>query len=186
MNVAVITLTLSYTLMKLSFTVSEPEAVAFSENFRLESPTHRKARRSSRLFLPIILCPILLMFVYRFGFSPVPIGILLLLMVSWYVFYPMRYDSLCRRRAALQMQEPAFQGMFGSYDLDINEDCLLAVGAAGESKYNWDAVRRTELTDEYLFIYLSGPMGYPISIRQVGAEVATQANEEINRLRKIA
>ena len=185
-NTDVIPLNVAHILMKLRFTVTETEALALTENFRSNSPTHRRARQRARLFLPILLSLTLALFVYRFGFAPAPIGVLASAILLWYFLYPLRFDSLARRQATSQMQESSYANMFGNYEMEITQSHLFSTGPAGESKFKWNAVRRTELTDEYLFVFMSGSMGYPISIDQIGPEAARQAADEINRLRELA
>ena len=172
--------------MKLRFTVSEPDVLALSENFYRSSPIHRKSRQSSRLYLPIVLTPLMLLFIYSFGFSLVPISIFLAAMILWYAFYPLHFDKRLRNHAQKQLQESSFSNVFGVYDIELRDDHLISSGPTGDSRLNWDSIHRTEITDEYLFVFFSGPTGIPISISQIGIELARKANNEINRYRKKA
>ena len=170
--------------MHLQFTISESDALAFSENFYRSSAAHQKARRSARLILPIFLTPVMLLFLYRFGFSPIPIAIFVVAMISWFMLYPLRFDKRVRKHAKKQMGESSYAKIFGTYELSFDDTYLRSFGPTGESKYNWEAVHRVELTDTYLFVFLSGPMGYPISIGQIGFETAQRSYNEIKRIRE--
>jgi YcxB-like protein len=168
--------------MKLAFDVSERDMLAFSERYHRASRTHNRARQSARLLLPMMLLPVMLLFFLNFGFSPAPIVILVMAMIGWYVYYPMRFDKCVRNQVRKQMCESSYSNMFGAYEITLDEDSLKSSSPTGEARYNWDAVDRVELTDDYLFVFLSGPMGYPVSIDQIGANAAHEAFEEMNRL----
>lgn len=167
--------------MNFKYDVSETDILAFSERFYSSSPSHRKTRESTRLLLPLILTPVTLLFIYKFGFSPIPVAIFLVTAIGWYVLYPWRFDMQVRRYAKKQMQESGFANLFGTYEVSINDEHLTSIGPVGESKYKWNAVNRAELSEKYLFVFLSGPQGLVIPVSQVGFDVARQACDTINQ-----
>jgi len=154
--------------MNFKYDVSETDILALSERYYSSSTSHRKTRESARLLLPLILIPVTLLFIYKFGFSPIPVAIFSVTAIGWYVLYPWRFDMRVRRYAKKQMQESGFANLFGTYEV-------------GESKYKWNAVNRAELSEKYLFVFLSGPQGLVIPVSQVGFDIARQACDTINQ-----
>ena len=166
--------------MNLKFNVSEKDVLAFSERYYRSSPSHNRVRESTRIMLPLMLTPVMLLFIYNFGFSPLPSVIFLVAMAGWYVLYPRRFDKRVRKYMEKQMKESSYSNMFGAYELSFDDEHLMSTGPTGESKYKWNAVNRAELSDEYLFVFLSGPQGFTIPINQIGFDVAHQACNVIN------
>ena len=68
------------------------------------------------------------------------------------------------------------------YHLKISDQFLICDSPTGYSEYRCDAVDRATMTDEYLFIFLAGPTGFPIRIAGVGSSVAAEAYEKIQSL----
>ena len=120
-------------------------------------------------------------FIYKFGFSLLATALFLGAMIAWYTLYPRRFDSRVRKHLKKQMQESGYANMFGSYEININDDHLASVGPTGDSKHKWNAVNRAELSEEYLFVFLSGPQGLPIPVNEIGVDAARQACDAINQ-----
>ena len=172
--------------MKLTFNVSEPETLAMTEQFYKDSPSHQRIRNRTRWTLPLILVPIVILFTLRFGFALPSIAVFAVGIVAWIVIAPHRFDARIRRYALNQMKESSFAKSFGKYTIQINDEHLLSDGPTGHTEYNWDAVDRTILTDKYLFVFLSGPLGFPIKTIDVGSEEAIKAHGRIQQLIKTA
>ena len=78
------------------------------------------------------------------------------------------------------LDEGSHHKNFGQCELAISESGLHSIAPSGESKFHWESVDRTLLTDTYLFIFLNGPIGYPVPISEVGKESARAAYEYVN------
>lgn len=165
--------------MELTFTVSERESLALTEQFYKDSPLHQRARNRTRWTLPLILLPILVVFIAQFGFAVLPTTVFLLGAVGWFLLSPKLFDARVKRYAKQQMRESSYAKSLGDYRIQIDDTKLVSEGPTGYTEYRWDAVDRVVLTEEFLFIFLSGPMGLVISIKQVGTERAKVAYDAI-------
>ncbi len=167
--------------MDLKFTITEPEALAFSEQYYKDSASYRRSRNRTRWSLPILLLPVLALFTYQFGFS-LPSAFFLVATCAWAVIAPKRFDIRVRRYMQKQMVESSYNKTFGAYRLKIDEKHLVSDGPTGYTEYRWDAVDRVKMTDEFLFIFLAGPSGFPIRIAEIGNSIATEAFGKLQTL----
>lgn len=167
--------------MTLTFTVTERESLALTERYYRDSPMHRRARTRARWTLPVILLPVMVVFLVQFGFSIAPTIVFIVAIVLWYFVSPLRFDARIRRYAKQQMRESSFAKSLGSYVVHISAEHLLSDGPTGHSTYRWEGVDRVVLTKSFLFVFLAGPMGLPISVEEIGAERAKLAYEAIQR-----
>ena len=168
--------------MKLTFTLSEPEALAMTEQFYKESPSHQRIRNRTRWALPILLLPIVLLFTWQFGLDLPSVAVFLTGMIGWFIVAPQRFDAKVRRYAQSQMKESSYAKSFGEYSIQINDDHLISDGPTGHTEYNWNGVDRSVLTDGYLFVFLAGPSGFPIKTSDIGIENARLAHCRIQQL----
>ncbi len=172
--------------MKLTFNLNEPEALALTELFYKDSPSHQRIRNRTRWVLPIFLLPIVILFTLQFGFSLPSIVVFAIAIVGWIIIAPRRFDTQIRRYAQNLMKESSYAKSFGEYTIQINDGHLLSNGPTGHAEYNWNAVDRAILTDKYLFIYLSGASGLAIKTSEIGTENALNAHSRIQQLIEIA
>jgi len=159
--------------MTLQFTLDEAGALALTEAFLRQSPSYRKQRAFVRWLTPCIILGVLALEGARRGFTPA-MPVLALGALLWFAFYPRRFDALVRRQALRQLREMAYAKAFGACTLTVAEDGLHSVSPTGSSHHLWSGVGRIELAPDYLFIFLAGPLGYPIRRSEVG-EAAVQA-----------
>ncbi len=105
----------------------------------------------------------------------------------WFFLYPLRYARSVERYSEKFIDEGSGSKNFGAYELELSDAGIHSVGPSGTGTYNWEAVDRTSLTDSYLFIFLNGPIGYPIPIRDIGNEAAVEAQRliELNKSKKV-
>ena len=168
--------------MDLKFTIAEPETMAFSEQYYRDSASHRRIRNRTRWALPILLLPILAVFTCQFGFSWTTAAIFVAAAVVWIVIAPKRFDTRVRHYMQKQMLESSYSKVFGVYKLKIEEKHLVSDGPTGYTEYRWDAVDRVTITDDFLFIFLAGPSGFPIRIAEIGNSIATEAFGKLQSL----
>ena len=74
-----------------------------------------------------------------------------------------------------------FDENFGECELTLSDSGLHSIAPSGESKFHWASVDRTLLTDTYLFIFLNGPIGYPIPISEIGRDSALAAYKYVTQ-----
>ncbi len=172
--------------MKLTFNLNEPEALALTELFYKDSPSHQRIRNQTRWVLPIFLLPIVILFTVLFDFSLPSIVVFAIAIVGWISIAPRRFDKRLRRYAQNLMNESSYRKSFGEYTIQINDLHLVSDGPTGHGEYNWNAVDRVILTDKYLFIFLSGASGFAIKTSEIGTENARNAHSRIQQLIDIA
>ena len=167
--------------IELTFTVSERESLALAEQYYQDSPLHQRARSRTSWTLPVVLLIIMAAFVLQFGFAVVPIAIFVLGAVVWFILAPLHFDARMRSHTEQRLREPSYAKLFGTYSIRIDDKCLVSSGPTGYAEYDLDAVDRVVLTEEFLFIYLAGAMGYPVSVEQVGADRAKLAHDAVQQ-----
>ncbi|MFG0255310.1 MAG: YcxB family protein [Rhodopirellula sp. JB053] len=168
--------------MNLSFNVTKRECIAFAEQFYKDSPSHQRIRNRTRWTLPVLLVPVMLFFALQYGLTAPSTAVFLLGIVGWIWIAPKRFDARVRRYAEQQMGESSYDKLYGDYTIQINNDNLRSDGPTGQTEYKWDAVDRVATTDDYLFVFLSGPSGFPISKEQVGHDEAQLAYDKLCQL----
>ena len=162
-------------LMTLNFQMRREDILAFTREYHSASPTYQRTRMRVRFMLPaIMLCLWLFTFATR-GFEWTATVVFLGVAALWYCFYPARFDRRVERYAGKTLDEASHSKCLGPCELTLSEAGLHSKSNTGESTFYWSAVDRVLLTEAYLFIFLTGPIGYPIPIADVGSEAAQSA-----------
>ena len=145
--------------MTLNFQIRREDVLAFSREYHAASPTYQRTRTRVRCTLPVILLCLWLLELATNGFNWISTIIYLGGAALWFFLYPARFDRRVQRYAEKTIDEASYSKSFGP--------C--------ERTFYWSAVDRVLLTDSYCFIFLTGPIGYPIPIVNVGREAAKAA-----------
>lgn len=161
--------------MKLTFQVREDDLLAFNERYLVHSSTHQKARTRVRCILPAFMLGLIVFNCSTQGFSFGSVVPYALIGALWFFYYPLRFDANVRNHVKKQLKEPSHAKMLGSYELTLTESSLESVSPLGSGSYPWSVVERAELSDQYLFIYLSGPLGYPVPRSDIGPVLTDEA-----------
>lgn len=167
--------------MILRFNMQRHDNLAFSRAYYASSPTYRSARTRVRLTLPLLMLIVWGYTTIKTEFDWVRTSIYAAVTLLWYFLYPLRYDRSVEKYTEKFIDENSGSKNFGPYELELSEKGIHAFGPSGTSTFHWDLVDRVSLTDTYLFIFLSGPMGYPIPIKDIGNELAVQAQRFIEQ-----
>lgn len=114
------------------------------------------------------------------GFDWSRTGIYLGIGLLWFFLYPARFRRNVEKYCEKTIDEGTYAKNFGACELALSDAGLHSKFPSGESTFHWSSVDRTSLTDQYLFIFLNGPSGYPIPISDVGREAAVAAFEYVN------
>mgnify|MGYP001389581527 CR=1 FL=1 len=165
--------------MTLNFKIREEDALALNEQFLRGSPSHQKMRARQRWALPCVMLVLLLFTGFSRGFKLSSTLLCAGVAAAWFVIYPKRMDALVRKCVGRQMAESSYPKSFGTCELTISEEGMHSISPLGSALYGWSGVDRAELTPEYLFIFLAGPLGYPIRRSEVGSDVAEAAYEYV-------
>lgn len=166
--------------MTLRFQMGREDVLAFSRAYYAASPTYRRAKTRARLMLPIMMLILLTLTTNHSGFKVSNTVIFLGMGILWFIFYPVLFNRNVEKYCEKTIDEGSHSKNFGPCELTLSESGLHDRSPSGESTFYWSAVDRVTLTDQYLFIFLNGPMGYPIPIADVGIEAARAALEYVN------
>lgn len=161
--------------MILNFQMRREDVLAFSREYHATSPTYQSTRTKVRFGLPVFMLCFWLYVLMTRGFVLSSTLIYLGTAVLWFIFYPARYDRRVQRYAEKAIDEESYKKSLGPCELTISESGLHSKSNLGESTFFWSAVDRVLLTDSYCFIFLNGPLGYPIPIADVGLDAAKAA-----------
>lgn len=161
--------------MTLNFTLDENDALAFTEKYLRDSISHQRVKARVRWVLPILLIAMACYYTWRDGFSWFLPGIFGSIALLWWLLYPGRFDSRVRALAKKQMGESSYAKSFGRYEVVLLDEHLLSTSPTGSSTYLWSAVDRVEMDSQYLYIFLSGPLGYPMRLSEIGRDIAQSA-----------
>jgi hypothetical protein len=161
--------------MTLNFQMRREDVLAFSREFNAASPTYQRTRTRVRFMLPVVMLCLWLFTFSSGGFDWTSTIIYLGVAVLWFFLYPARFDRRVQRYAEKTIDEGSYSKSLGPCELTLSESGLHSKSNTGESTFYWSSVDRVLLTDRYLFIFLTGPIGYPISIADVGLDAATVA-----------
>jgi hypothetical protein len=167
--------------MTLRFQMGRDDVLEFSRQYHIASPTYRRTRMRVRWMLPIIMTALWALTISRSGFEWTSTSIFIGVGLLWFFFYPARYDRNVQKYCEKTIDEGSYHKNFGQCELTLSESGLRSIAPSGESKFPWASVDRTLLTDTYLFIFLNGPIGYPIPISDIGRESALAAYEFVTQ-----
>ena len=165
--------------MTITFQIRKEDVLAFSCAYHAASTTFQRARTRVRYMLPAAMLCLWLFTTAGSGFEWTATILFLGFAVLWYFFYPARFDRRIERYAAKTLDESSYSKSFGPCELTLSESGLHSKSNTGESTYYWSAVDRVLLTDAYLFIFVTGPVGYPIRIADVGSDAAKAAYDYV-------
>ena len=163
--------------MTLHFTLTENDCLAFTEHYLRDSKSHQALRTRVRWLLPGMLIFMACYYIWRDGVSFIAPVICGGVAVAWWFFYPRRFDARIRAHAKKQMAESSYAKSLGAIELQLLDEYLHSTGPLGSSTYSWSGVDRVRLDSDYLTIFLSGPLGYPIRIAEVGQDAAQRAHD---------
>jgi lysylphosphatidylglycerol synthetase-like protein (DUF2156 family) len=166
--------------MTLQFEFRREDILAFTKAYNAESPTYLKARSRTRWALPLLMLVIGVVQSLESGFQMSRAVFYTAVSIAWFVLYPKRFDNRVQKYAEKASAESGYSKTLGPCTLTLNDEGLHSISSIGTSSFKWDAVSRATLTEDYLFIFLSGPIGYPIQIADIGKDAAERAIALVN------
>lgn len=159
----------------LNFTIRAQDVLALAREYRKISPTFQRMRTRVRLMVPLMVLAIWGISLYAKGFSWAQTLVFALVAALWFLFYPARFDRNAEKYQAKVLKEEGHNKGLGPCELVLSAEGLRSRGPLGQSTYYWDAVEGVWLTDSHLLILLSGGVGYPVQVAEIGMEVAEAA-----------
>jgi hypothetical protein len=163
--------------MTLHFHIRREDVLAFSRQYHEFSPTYRKTRLRARLMLPVMMLALWVFTTNSAGFEWTSTIIFFGGGLLWYFLYPLRFDKNVARYSERLLDEGGHGKCLGPCELTLADDGLHSKSSTGQGMHHWSAVDRVVMTDAYLFIFLTGSIGFPIKISDVGADVAKSAHD---------
>lgn len=167
--------------MTLHFQMRREDVLAFTREYHSASPTFRRTQTRTRFMFPVIMAILWAFTTSRSGFEWTSTLIYLGMGFLWFVFYPARFVRNVERYCEKTIDEGSYSKNFGACELTLSDAGLHSTAPIGESKFGWSSVDRSLLTDKYLFIFLNGPIGYPIPVADVGRAAAVAAHEYVTQ-----
>ncbi len=161
--------------MTLHFQMRREDVLAFNREYHAASPTYQRMRTRVRFMLPLVMLCFWLFALATDGFNWVSTTLYLAVSVLWFFLFPARFDRRVQRYTEKFIDEGSFGRSLGPCELTLSESGLHSKSSMGESTFKWSSVDRVLLTDSYLFIFLTGPIGYPILLADVGQDAAKAA-----------
>ena len=161
--------------MTLHYQLRLEDVLAFNREYYKNSPTYRRMRTRARLMLPVIMLALWILTTSSAGFEWTRTVFFLGLGLLWFFLYPARFDKRVIKYAERVMSEGSNRNVLGPGELILEEDGLHSNSDRGQSIYLWSSVDRVVMADDYLFIFISGNIGFPIRITDVGADTAKAA-----------
>jgi hypothetical protein len=107
---------------------------------------------------------------------------LIILSILWLVLFP-RTDEYFLRRGLKRALIKEDRGLWlGPQELTLTPEYILGRNEASEGKYKWKTVSKIEVTDEYIFIYVTAISAIIIprrttAVKESFDEIARLANE---------
>lgn len=171
--------------MTLLFQIRQEDVLAFTLEYHSASPTFQRARTIARLSCPVSMGCIWLLALALGRVSWFATLLLAGLAALWFFLFPVYLNRLVESYWKKAFNEASFRNSLGPCELTLLDSGLHFKSASGESTFHWSAVDRILLTDTHLFIFLTGAIGYPIPLADIGP-AATQAAYTFANARKAA
>ena len=157
------------------------DALAFNRAFYNASPIYRNSRNRARWILPIIMIVCWGVSLSLRSFEWTGTIFYIGVAVLWFTFFPAYYRNHVEKYCAKTIDEGSYSKNFGEYKLSISNDGIHSSSPVGTATYPWSAIDRAEISDTHLFIFLNGPVGYPIPIEEIGSDTAKEAFDYIHQ-----
>ena len=170
--------------MEIEFSVEEADVLAFSEyhNEHSESAQAIRLRNTYGYGLAFMGVGVVLLLVGSVG-----LGVAFLLLGPiWMVYWPRRARQFYRKQAAALWREgrnPIFQG---SHILRLEDNGLLSISPAGESRMPLRTVQRLVTTPDLFLIYMGAIQAIIVPRGRVVRGDVDKFSEELERLMRSA
>jgi hypothetical protein len=167
--------------MTLQFTMTESDALAFTERFLRDSKSHQAIRSWVRWVATCLFLTTAVYYAWKYSVRGGPwlifAGVFGFLAIAWCLFYLRLFDASVLKLARKQLRESSHAKALGAYEVQLLDEHLQSKSPLGLNIFAWTAVDRVVMDSEHLFIFLAGPMGYPIRISEIGQEAAQRAHD---------
>lgn len=146
-------------MMEITYQLSEADRIALVENNEKRSKTFRKSRR--RAVFGVIFCFGLAAVIFWLQFQnpvvPIMLGAAAVLCA---LVLPVTYRRNLRRVVKAAYAEGKNRAFFVRQTMRLEDDSLALESVAMSSRIKWEYIERVDVTDDYLFVYLSALSAY--------------------------
>lgn len=177
--------------MNITFSLIMDDLMAFNVYHLRHSPSARRAYWKSLLRFPLIWT-ILCLVISRLGVTPErswPEAMLALLPLFmgvplYLVAYPLLHRRAIRRQLQGLLGEGDNSSVLGLRRIEMTPEGLCETGDSGQTRLAWDAIKRVEVSEDHVFVYISAVSAFVVPKRcftdqaQLGAFL-----DELNRHR---
>ena len=91
-----------------------------------------------------------------------------LILLAWWGLYPRRVEALSRAITRRLYSDGKNLGMLGPHEVSFDDEWLSEATADREARTRWRAVEKTVLTQDHLFLYVSGFSAVIVPLRAFG------------------
>lgn len=161
--------------MRISFDVVLEDIHAFNRHYATTAELPRRNQRLVRIALTSTLAALLFALGLAIG-APVPFWILgALILLAWWATYPKRVEAISRASTARLYRDGANVGMLGPHTVELGDEWLSELTPDREVKTRWRAVEKAALTNEHLFLYVSGFSAVIVPLRAFATDAERTA-----------
>ena len=167
--------------MKLTYDFQLEDWTAFQRYHFSASPSYRRIRNLTRIFLPAALLLLFLIRFLRHGFDPILFTICAVPAAIWFLSYPRWFDHRVIRRSLQMLREGNTATMFGRRDLELLPDRLHIVSPMGETTFRAAAISKIVESPEALLLYVSPVQAVILPKQKLSATDFAQAKEFVHQ-----
>ena len=142
--------------MQVSFELTLEDLHAFNAHYARTAALPRAGRARVRLALTLTLAALL----FALGLAiraPASFWITgVLILFGWWQLYPRRVEAMTRRSTRRLYSEGKNAGLLGPHQVTLEPAWLCESSGVREVRTRWTAVEKVAVTDEHLFLYVTG------------------------------
>jgi hypothetical protein len=147
--------------MQLEYEVTDGDMLAFTEYHMANSPSYLRTQREWQFGVAgIVLVAVSIAAWVKGSTFLLLVGILFA--AIWIATWPREFRKMGLKQAKRILAEGSNRSLLGPQRLEIRDDGLRCVAAAGESLLRWPAIDRIASTTEHTFVYVAAAQAFAI------------------------
>lgn len=149
--------------MKIRFEVTIEDMIAFNRYHVLNSSSYWPTVILGMTLVSILPLSLMLVLILSRRVSLIASLMIGLLVAGWAAFtYYRKFPAAIEKSTRRFLKQGNNQGLFGTHELEIEDEWLVERTDVNASRQAWKAIERIVETDEYVFIYLSAVSAHVI------------------------
>ncbi len=154
--------------MRVSFEIILEDIHAFNRHYATTAAQPKANQLRVRIALTLLLASLL----FALGIAVhAPIGFWIiggLILLAWWRVYPRRIEAISRQATKRLYADGKNLGMLGPHVVTFDDEWLCELTPDREVRTRWRAVEKATLTDDHLFLYVSGFSAVIVPLRAFG------------------